>query len=108
MTFRIDPRAERMPDDNARRTFDEVRPLLRGAQPVCEHIGESDMDRIMLTRGGQFLRQTGIDGKLYSVLPADEAYEIVSAYAQDAVIEQLSETLSQHGIEFAPAMRPGM
>jgi hypothetical protein len=108
MPFRIDPHAEKLPDDQTRRTYDEIKPILKGAQPVCENIQDDGMERWLLTRGGQFLRQTGLDGKLYYVVSPAEAYDFLSGIARDDVMEAVSQTLTRHGIDFAPALRPVM
>jgi hypothetical protein len=108
MQFRIDPQAEKLPEDQERKTYSQVKPILKGAQPVYESIQDNDMERWLLTLGGQFLRQTGIDGGRYFVVPPAEAYDFIRGFASDEVLEAVSETLMHHGIEFTPALRPGM
>lgn len=108
MRFRIDPQAEKMPEDQERMTYNQVKPLLKGAQPIYESILDNGMERLLLTLGGQFLRQTGIDGGRYSVVPSIEAYDFIRSFAPDEVLEAVGETLTQHGIDFAPTLRPGM
>jgi hypothetical protein len=101
MRFQIDPHADKLPDDQTRLSFDEVKSILKGAQPICESIQDNDMERWMLTRGGQFLRQTGVDGSRYYIVPSAEAHDFLSGVASEEVIEAVSETLTRHGIEFA-------
>jgi len=60
--------------------------LLQGARLVCESIQDNDMERWMLTEGGQFIRQTGKD--VY-VTDAAFALEFLPGFCDDEVMEQL-------------------
>lgn len=60
--------------------------LLQGARLVCESIQDNDMERWMLTEGGQFIRQTAKD--VY-VTDAAFAMDYLAGFCDDDVMEQL-------------------
>jgi hypothetical protein len=59
---------------------------LPGAQFICESLQDNDMERWMLTEGGQFLRQTG---KALYVTDAEYALDFLAGFCDDRVMEQL-------------------
>lgn len=73
---------------------EEIRPLdskeqgllLPGARLICESILDNDMERWMLTEGGQFIRQTGS-----GIYVTDSAYamEFLAGFCDDEVMEKL-------------------
>lgn len=108
MPFRIDPHAERMPDDNSRKTRVEVMPILKGAQFIYENLQDNDMERWSLTLSGQFLRQTGIDGGRFYVVPPIEAHDFLSGFASEGVMDEVRAALSLHEIEYEKSAAPRM
>jgi hypothetical protein len=99
MPFRIDPNAAQMPDDNERLTRDQVAPLLKGSQFIYESLTDN-VERWMLSAGGQFVRQSGFDGSRYHVVPPSEAYEALDGLAPEARMADLRDVLDRHGIEY--------
>lgn len=108
MPFRIDPHAERMPEDNSCKRREEILPIQKGAQFIYENLQDSGMERWSLTRAGQFLRQTGIDGSRYYVVPPVEACDFLSGFVREDIMDDLRAALSLHGIEYEKSPAPRM
>ena len=100
MPFRIDPNAAKMPDDYERLTREQVAPLLKGSQFICESIQDNDMERWALSQGGQFVRQTGLEGTRFYVVPPAEAYDTLNGWVEERVMDDLRAALDKHGIEY--------
>lgn len=85
--YRISRSAPRVEADGTRPLDErEQRLLLPGARLVCESVQDNDLERWMLTEGGQFIRETARD--IYLVGPA-EALEMLAGFCDDDVMEKL-------------------
>lgn len=99
MGFRVDLSAPTMPDDTQRLTRPQVEGILAGAHLIHEHFSDNDMERWLLTRAGQFIRQTGVDGGRYHVWPHEEAFDCLAGIATDDEMNKVRDVLSEAGIE---------
>lgn len=108
MGLRVDLGAPKLPDDASQRlTQGQISGILAGAHLIHEHISDNDMERWLLTKAGQFVRQTGVDGSRYYVWPHNEAFDFLDGLATDDEMEKVRSALSDAGIDLPhnPSLR---
>ena len=104
MPFTVDAAAPRMSEDYELLSRVEVASILEGAQLICESVEDDDVERWLLTRGGQFVRNTGEDANRFYVVPPEEAWDYLNDWCDDDVLAEVRAT-GAFG-EAAPAPMP--
>lgn len=90
--FDIDAKAPRVEVDEIRLLDRAERDtLLEGAAEICESIQDNDSEIWKLTRGGQFLRFTGVEGERAYVTDAAFARSFLDGFCEDSVMATLDE-----------------
>ncbi len=92
MPFSVDPSAPRMEADYELRPRWEVANIMEGAQLICESVEDNDVERWLLTRGGQFVRNTGEDGDRFYVVPPVDAWLHLDGWCEDDVLADVKAT----------------
>lgn len=92
----LDPKALRLPVTGKRLDLIEITPLLDGAVQVCASVQDNDAETWLFTRGGQFIRITGIDQDRYYLYGQGRAFEMIGDQLDDSTKARF----------FAPALRP--
>lgn len=77
--FEIDADANRAAEDPQRHAHSDLAHVLGDARFICESVEDNDLERWFLTMGGQFIRETGMGGGRYYVIPADEAEQMLTS-----------------------------
>lgn len=75
-------------------TWEERKFLFQEAVEICGHWSDDDKEVFYLSRGGQILRETGVD--VY-VCDPESAYELLYDFADDDVLELLMQAGAFNG-----------
>lgn len=93
-------RYPRLSEDNELLSILEVCEIIQGAKVLCESVEDNDIERWYLTRGLQFVRETGVSGGRFYVVPAHEAGRMLDGFIDDGILQNLR---SSGLLEMAPA-----